>query len=51
MILEALSEEGKSFTDIKEMIGDLASERTLYRIKKRLGIKSIKKNGIWYWQL
>ena len=51
MILETLSEEGKSFTDIKEMIGDLASERTLYRIKKRLGIKSIKKNGIWYWQL
>lgn len=51
MILDSLSEEEKSFTDIKEMIGDLASERTLYRIKKRLGIKSIKKNGIWYWQL
>lgn len=50
-ILEALSEEEKSFTEIKEIIGDLASERTLYRIKKRLGIKSIKKNGIWYWQL
>lgn len=51
IILDAISEEEKSFIEIKEMIGDLASERTLYRIKKRLGIKSIKKNGIWYWQL
>lgn len=27
------------------------SERTLYSLKKELGIKSFRKKGIWYWQL
>ncbi len=28
-----------------------ASERTLYTLKKELGIKSFRRNGIWYWKL
>ncbi len=27
------------------------SERTLMSVKKELGIRSVKKDGIWYWQL
>lgn len=27
------------------------SERTLYTLKKELGIKSFRRKGIWYWQL
>ena len=27
------------------------SERTLYSLKKELGIKSFRRKGIWYWQL
>ena len=28
-----------------------ASERTLYTLKKELGIKSFRRKGIWYWKL
>ncbi len=27
------------------------SERTLMSVKKELGIRSVKKDGVWYWQL
>lgn len=37
---------------IIQKIQDLGvSERTLYTLKKELGIKSFRRNGVWYWQL
>ena len=27
------------------------SEKTLFITKKNLGIRSVKRDGIWYWQL
>lgn len=27
------------------------SERTLYNLKKELGIKSFRRNGVWYWSM
>ena len=26
-------------------------ERTLLAVKKEMGIRSIKRDGVWYWQL
>jgi hypothetical protein len=37
---------------IIQKIQDLGvSERTLYTLKKELGIKSFRRKGVWYWQL
>ena len=41
----AVSEIHKLFN--KEKI----SERTIINTKKMMGIKSIKKDGVWYWQI
>ena len=53
MTLIDLLKEGEALSvDILNHFADIGvSERTVYTAKKRLGIQSVKKNGVWYWRL
>ena len=47
-----LSEGAVLSSDIFQKMQELGiSERTLYKLKKELGIKSFRKNGVWFWKL
>lgn len=47
-----LESEPVKASDVQAMFSRVdISERTLMSVKKELGIRSIKKDGVWYWQL
>jgi len=52
ILAEYLLQGEAASTDVFHKMQEIGiSERTLYTIKKQLGIKSHRKNGIWYWKL
>ncbi len=52
MLLMDLLDEGEaSASDVKDLIAQYCiSDKTLQEVKSFLGIKSIRRNGKWYWQ-
>ncbi len=47
-----LESEPMKATEVQAMFSRAdISERTLLAVKKEMGIRSIKKDGVWYWQL
>ena len=52
VIQEMLADEPCLGTDIYKACGGLGiSARTVERVKKELRVRSIRRNGVWYWTL
>ena len=52
LLMILLEAEPMKSTEVEAFFSRLnISERTLLLVKKDMGIRSFRKDGIWYWQL